>query len=241
MTTLYSSENYSKQNYSKFLELVNLKKTNTVFIKDLLNSNNVDLKMLKQAKNTQDFINYKLSKFNITKTYRLPLVNVDLSSIPDKQDSKFVRFNLFNDINHSKKSMNTIKNFKKMSKTPLRKDLNSYNFNTSDYYSSFKPQDKKESYCDKIKNPKDVITPLGFYDDDTLYSCGKNNKIKSNADSKVNSKANNNTNNKLNDDNLEYQYIDEQEYEQVEDGFLLFNPIIKKEMSDGDYNPYSEY
>lgn len=234
-TTLNSSEKYSKQNYNTFLELVNLKKGNTVLIKDLLNSKNTDLKMLKQAKNTQDFINYKLSKYNISKIYKLPLVNIDLSSRPDKQNSKFVKFNLFKDEN--KKNKSTIRNFNKFKKINDYKDLNSYNFITSDYYSCFKSKETEESYCQKVKNPTDIITPLNFYNDDNLKSCEKKEDYK---------KKNNKVNNMLNDDHINYQYIDEQEYdkeyEQVEDDFLLFNPVIKNEEEyNQEYDPYSEY
>lgn len=82
--------------YNHLIQLINLKKANLKKIKDLMSSYNTSIKELKQAKETQDFINYKLYELNLGdefKNKKLPPINIDLSTVPDVENSVYVKYN----------------------------------------------------------------------------------------------------------------------------------------------------
>lgn len=85
----YKLDYYSSK--KKLIELLNLKKLNLSYIIDLLNNPNIDLQKLKQAKNTQEYLNYQINKINIS-NIPLPPIDTDFSTKPDTLVSTFAKF-----------------------------------------------------------------------------------------------------------------------------------------------------
>lgn len=133
------------------LNLINLKRSNLIRLKDLLNTNNLD--ELKKALEIQEHLNYKINIFK--KHYSIddiPPLNLDLQSTPHSSNSNLVIFNsveLFNNtINNSQDIKKKI--FEEEAKNLFPSQNNIYMSKTPDVHYAhddipFKSEQKFES------------------------------------------------------------------------------------------------
>lgn len=133
------------------LNLFNLKRSNLIRLKDLLNTNNLD--ELKKTLEIQEYLNYKIDSYKKQHSihYDTPPLNLDIHSTPYSSNSNLVTFNSTESFNNTLNDSHIIKKklFEEEAKNLFPSQNNIYMSATPDikYTHSDKPIISEEN-CD---------------------------------------------------------------------------------------------